>query len=105
MGRLDNIVRRSIKKDFANANFKRIGKAPRPVHPLNTKRVVSLNESCEYYRFRKYFVGRLVRIMEKTISGILVEFVSGNDRDKLNAAAGWSSNKRLFLLHGPKFDD
>ena len=101
----NELVRRSIRKDFANANFKRNGRAPRTPHPKNTKRVLSLNEKCQYYAYRKYFVGKLVRIVEQAIAGVWVEFVSATDRDKLNKAAGWSENKTKYLLQWAKFDD
>lgn len=101
----NELVRRSIRKDFAKANFKRNGRIPKTPHPKNTKRVLSVNEQCEYYRFRKYFVGRLVRIVDNAFSGVWVEFIRDADRDALNAAAGWSKDKRRFLLDGVKFDD
>ena len=101
----NELVRRSIRKDFANANFKRNAPAPIVPHPKNTKRVLELNEKCAYYRFRKYFVGRLVRIISKAISGVWVEFVRDGDRESLNNAAGWTENKRRYLLEGAKFDE
>lgn len=101
----NELVRRSIRRDFAKANFKRNARAPKTPHPKNTKRVLAINEQCEYYRFRKYFVGRLVRIVDNAISGVWVEFVRDADRDALNAAAGWSKDKRRFLLDGVKFDE
>lgn len=101
----NELVRRSIRKDFAKANFKRNASAPKTPHPKNTKRVLSVNERCEYYRLRKYFVGRLVRIVDDAISGVWVEFVRDADRESLNAAAGWSGNKRKYLLQGAKFDE
>ena len=102
----NELVRRSIRKDFAKANFKRNGSAPKPPHPKNTKRVLTINEQCEYYRFRKYFVGRLVRIVEDYgPRGIWVEFVREGDRENLNNAAGWTDYKRRYLLHRAKFDD
>ncbi len=99
------LVRRSIRKDFARANFKKAGRAPFVPHPVNTKRVVSVNERCEYYRFRTFFVGRLVRLLEQSSTGVWVEFVRDDERVKLNAAAGWSDNKKRYLLQGAKFDD
>jgi len=101
----NEIVRRSIRRDFSNANFKRNGHALKTPHLKNTKRVLSLNEQCEYYKYRRFFVGRLVRIVADAISGVWVEFVRDADRESLNAAAGWSENKRKYLLAGAKFDD
>lgn len=100
------LVRRSIRKDFARANFKRNGRAPKTPHPKNTKRVVALNEQSDYFKYRKFFVGKLIRILEgASAGGVWVEFVRDADRESLNAAAGWSSNKRKYLLYGVKFDD
>ena len=97
------LVRRSIKKDFAKANFKRNARNPKPKKP-KTKRVLELFETGEYYKFRKLIIGRLVRVIEQgTIGGYWVEFVNDSDRDALNEAAGWKDKKR-FLLDGVKFD-
>lgn len=102
----NEIVRRSIRKDFAKANFKRNGRAPKTPHPKHTRRVVDLNDASAYKQFRRYVVGRLVRIVESGIhGGYWVEFVRDADRDALNAAAGCSKDKRRFLLDGVKFDD
>ena len=101
----NELVRRSIRKDFAKANFKRNGRAPKTPHPKHTRRVLDLNETSGYARFRRYIVGRLVRIIEPAYNGgYWVDFVRDADRDALNAAAGWT-NKRRFLLDGVKFDD
>ena len=102
----NELVRRSIRKDFAKANFKRNGRVPKTPHPKHTRRVVDLDETSGYARFRRYIVGRLVRIIESGHNGgYWVEFVRDADRDALNAAAGWSKDKRRFLLDGVKFDD
>lgn len=102
----NELVRRSIRKDFAKANFKRNGRVPKTPHPKNTRRVLDLNESSAYAPFRRLVVGRLVRIIEHGHqNGYWVEFVRDADRDALNAAAGWSQDKRRFLLDGVHFDD
>lgn len=99
------LVRRSIRKDFAKANFKRNGRAPKTPHPKNTRRVIELNENSTYRNYRRYIVGKLVRIIAPEIhNGYWVEFVRDADRDALNAAAGWTGKQR-FLLDGVKFDD
>jgi len=99
------IVRRSIRKDFAKANYKRNVRAPKTPHQKNTKRVLELNEFSAYAGFRRFIVGKLVRIVDRALNGCWVEFVRDADRDALNAAAGWSKDKRRFLLDGVKFDD
>ena len=101
----NELVRRSIRRDFAKANFKRNGRAPKTPHPKHTKRVLDLNETSGYAKFRRLILGRLVRIIEQANNGFWVEFVRDADRDALNAAAGWSKDKRRFLLDGVKFDD
>ena len=99
-------VRRSMRKDFTNATFKRLAKAPKTPHPKDTKRVLELNPDCQYYKFRRFFEKRLVRLLrQSTVGGTWVEFVVDADRKQLNDAAGWSDMKREYLLQGAKFDD
>lgn len=102
----NELVRRSIRKDFAKANFKRNGRVPKAPHPKHTRRVVAINDTSAYKQFRRLIVGRLVRIIEPGYNGgYWVEFVRDADRDALNAAAGWSNDKCRFLLDCVKFDD
>lgn len=101
----NELVRKSIRRDFAKANFKRSGRAPKVPHPKNTRRVRELTEASGYYEYRKLIIGKLVRILKAgLLEGFWVEFVRDADRDALNKAAGWK-NKREFLLNGVKFDD
>lgn len=96
------LVRRSIRKDFATANFKR-KQAPtgKPI-----RRVKELTELSGYASMRRFFVGKLVRIMDSAYSGgYMVEFVFERDRKTMNAAAGYSDDKRLYLLDCVKFYD
>lgn len=102
---LNELVRRSIRKDFEHANFKKNAPAPIKPHPKNTKRVLALNEKCMYFKYKKYFIGHLVRIVANAYSGVFVEFVQKKDSESLNRAAGWSQYKRSYLLEGAKFDD
>ena len=99
----NELVRRSIKQDFANANYKRNARVPKP--RKQTKRVKELNEQSGYYQFRKLIVGKLVKIVGPgIICGVWVEFVHDSDRVALNRAGGWE-DKRRFLLDGAKFND
>lgn len=101
----NELVRKSIRKDFAKANFKRNGRAPRVPHPKNTKRVVEITKASSYYEYRKFILGKIVRILRPTVvGGVWIEFVRDADRDALNKAAGWK-DKREFLLNGVKFED
>lgn len=100
------VSRLSIQRDFRNANFRRIT-APAKVQPQQqqVKRVLALSDASNYGQYKKYIVGKLVRIVEKsaTGNGYIVEFVNDNDRQILNGLAGWN-NKRQYLLDGVKFD-
>ena len=97
------LVRWSIKQDFANANYKRNARVPKP--RKRTKRVTELTEQSGYYKFRKWIVGKLVKIVGPGIvCGVWVEFVHDADRDALNRAGGWT-DKRRFLLDGARFDE
>lgn len=98
------LVRRSIRKDFANANFKKLGQQVNP-HPLNTKRITGVREQCDYFKYSRFLLGKLVRILEETnTGGKWVEFVNDNDRKALNNAAGWSDGKNRYLLYAVTFD-
>lgn len=97
-----DIIRRSIRKEFARTGRKREIKTP---HPKNTRRVISLNEKSDYAIFKRYIVGKLVRILESREGRYWVQFVRDDDRLALNAAAGWSARKDRYLLDGVKFDD
>ncbi len=101
----NELVRKSIRKDFAKANFKRNGRAPRVPHLKNTKRVVEITKASGYYEHRKFILGKIVRILRPgVVGGVWIEFVRDADRDALNKAAGWK-DKREYLLLGAKFDD
>ena len=96
----NELVRNSIKKDFANANFKK-KKIERNNGP---QRIVAIADSSTYANFRRLLLGRLVRVIKSGYScGYWVEFVREKDREALNAAAGWSEDKRQFLLDGITF--
>ena len=58
--------------------------------------------------FARYIVGKLVRLKEKANVGgnsWYCEFVHDDDRKALNMAAGWSDNKKLYLLDCVKLSD
>lgn len=70
------------------------------------RRVIHISETSAYARFSRYIVGKLVRLKEKANVGgnsWYCEFVHDDDRKALNIAAGWSDNKKLYLLDGIKF--
>lgn len=105
------VSRRSIRKDFQNASFRKQGRQPRPrpqapsaEQETNVKRVLALSETSTYAKYKRFFVGKLVRILRPAFSGgYYVEFVREGDRKYLNANARWD-DKREYLLDGAKFD-
>lgn len=69
-------------------------------------RIIHISENCSYAQYARFVVGKLVRLIEpkgnNTTSG-WYEFVFDDDRRALNAAAGWSDSKKMYLFERPKF--
>lgn len=100
------VSRNSIRKDFQNASFKIQKQQPQPTQQqeTNIKRVLALSDTSGYARYKRFFIGKLVRILRPAISGgYYVEFLEDKDRVLLNANAGWT-DKHEYLLDGAKFD-
>lgn len=112
------ISRRSIKRDFFSERIHIQGKKM----PENEKtqkititspdegeikRISTINQACMYAKYARFFVGKLVRLVLKKGVGDSTtgyyEFVHDEDRKALNQAAGWSDNKKQYLLERPKF--
>ena len=117
------ISKRSIKRDFYSEeihirkekvpekrNFAKITEThkakKKDESPDNPCRIASINPNCQYARFAKFFVGKLVKRVMKTRIGESTtgwyEFVHDEDRKTLNEAAGWSDRKNRYLLERPK---
>ena len=102
------ISRRSIQNDF-----KRVQRYPerekRPqienLPEINAeRRVLFVGENSGYYKLRSFIVGKLVRLVQKSsVGGWVCEFVHDDDRKAINHAAGWSDNKKQYLLDCVKF--
>lgn len=104
------ISRSSIKKDFQRVQrYPTEGKTPQieELSKINAeRRIIHISEVSGYAKFARYIVGKLVRLKEKANVGgnsWYCEFVHDDDRKALNMAAGWSDNKKLYLLDGIKF--
>lgn len=114
------ISRRSIKRDFyperiyldkrktpENKNSVEIT-IPKPA-PAEDKayRITNINPACQYAKYARFFVGKLVRLIRATGIGDSTtgwyQFVFDQDREALNKEAGWSENKKEYLLERPKF--
>ena len=113
------ISRRSVQRDFYPERIyldkKKIpeNRKTEEITPMNpaategkTFRVTNINQVCEYAKYARFFVGRLVRLTRKTGVGDSTtgwyEFLHEKDRAALNQAAGWSDNKKEYLLERPK---
>lgn len=89
------ISRRSIKRDFSQVKNKPESNSER--------RVSFVCENSGYYKYKSFILGKLVRIIERAEIGWICEFVHDDDRKALNAYAGWSNNKKTYLLDGVRF--
>ena len=104
------ISRSSIKKDFQRVQrYPTEGKTPQieELPKINAeRRIIHISDVSGYAKFARYIVGKLVRLKGKANVGgnsWYCEFVHDDDRKTLNMAAGWSDNKKLYLLDGIKF--
>lgn len=112
------ISRRSIKRDFFSERIYIQGKKMPENEKTQkititspdggeTKRISTINQACMYAKYARFFVGKLVRLVSKKGVGDSTtgyyEFVHDEDRKALNQAAGWSDNKKQYLLERPKF--
>lgn len=116
------ISRRSVAKDFnperihiihnkvpekRNSREINIPKQQEKPEEGQSKRISTINQVCMYAKYARFFVGKLVRLVSKKGVGDSTtgwyEFVHDEDRKALNEAAGWSDNKKMYLLERPKF--
>lgn len=116
------ISRRSVKRDFymeqINVRHKKVPeneysrkitlpKEPKVPQEGEELRVSHISEQCMYCKYARYFIGKQLRLNRKTgpfdsTTG-WYSFVYDEDRKALNSAAGWSDNKKEYLLERPKF--
>ena len=119
------ISKRSIKKDFfpeqihvhkektpEKRNFEKITETKKVKHLERYEssdapwRISSINPNCQYAKYAKFFLGKLVKLVNKTGIGDSTtgcyEFVFDEDRKALNEAAGWRDRKNRYLLERPK---
>ncbi len=104
------ISRSSIKRDFQMVQiYPEKEKVPEieEFPKINAeRRIIHISETSEYAKFARYIVGKWVRLKEKSNCGgnsWYCEFIRDDDRKALNMAAGWSDDKKLYLLDGVKF--
>lgn len=97
------VSRRSIARDFKTPSYRQ---EPRPQTKTEgqVRRVLAIAETSVYAYYKRFFIGKLVRILRPASSGgYYVEFVKEQDAKMLNANAGWTT-KREYLLDGAKYD-
>lgn len=87
---IEGAVRSSVKGDFP----------PREIRAGQYVRVQSVGGL--YYPFRAYFKGKLMKIERSAITGWICSFVNDADRQAANKAAGYSSEKRTYLIENLK---
>ena len=56
-----------------------------------------------YFPYRRFLLGKAMRIVKRCPDGIWCEFVHASDGEALNAVAGWSAAKTKYLLQSIKF--
>lgn len=84
------------------AKYERAASTPTP---YEVKRVTRINETSYYYKFRRFIVNKLVRILRQSdVGGYEIKFVNDDDRKALNDAAGWSDRKREYIIDGARYD-
>lgn len=93
MKHFEESIRQSIKKDFDNAFFKQ--RAGRKQSGYKIIDYILINS--EYYKFKKFLVGKTIRIIRNAESGQWIEFVNDSDRIALNKYAGWSEKKQYLI--------
>lgn len=103
------ISRRSIQRDFIsreNNSLNKVQQKENLPQVNEIRRIIFVGENSGYYAFRFYLIGKLVRIVEHiSVSEFYCEFIHDNDRVALNIAAGWSDNKKKYLLDCIKFKE
>lgn len=102
------ISRASIKRDFQRVQRyperekrREIANSPE----INSeRRIIFVGENSSYFKLRALLLGRHVRLVEQSsVGGWVCEFVRDDDRQALNAAAGWSESKDRYLFDNVKF--
>lgn len=88
-------IRDSVKRDFDSAFYKKIRERG---NKTNQAEIISIPDDSLYFKYRRFLVGKLIRILREGMSGQWIEFVNEEDAIALNKAAGWT-NKREYLLN------
>jgi len=65
-------------------------------------KIVFVNDGSCYYPFKNFLNGKMVRVLRITDYGKVCEFVREDDRQRMNAEAGWSDRKKEYLFDGVK---
>lgn len=86
-------IRQSIRKDFDNAFYKRRTRKENPY-----KIIKYIFSQSEYFKFKKFLLGKKVKIIAQAQTGQWIEFINESDRITLNKIAGWSE-KRQYLIN------
>ena len=93
------ISRRSIRREMQQQR-----QTFQPHSDGKVVRLVRLNETSYYWRYRSLVVNRLFRVLGEELGGKEVEFVNDNDRQAPNRAAEWSDQKRTYIIDGARYE-
>ena len=97
-----------MQKDFKRVRlYQQPMKAPEIEKEIEIgaeRRILFVGENSSYYKYRSQLVGRLVRLIDRAnVGGWRCEFVHDDDRRSLNAVAGWSDRKKVYIFDAVKF--
>lgn len=92
--------RQSIQKDFQKQRT-----FPEYKKKKEGQRIIKINHNCMYAKEARFFVGKLVKLIEDKGEGNTsgwYSFVFDSDRRAINEAMGWTAKDR-YLLTKPVF--
>lgn len=93
------IAMRSVKQTLKRNG---IGCIRQP--PDDAKRVKDISSNSQYYKYRRYIVGKLVKKVGEGISGDWYAFIHDSDRQALNKVAELSNDREKYMFDGIKFE-
>lgn len=100
---LGRIIKKTIREDFKN--FKKPNEVNEPPQQGSKRRIAGISERSDYYKFQKFFIGKLMIVKDQSSIGFnsfVCSFVHDEDRIRVNKAMGYSE-KSEYLLEGVKF--
>lgn len=100
---LGRVVKNSMKKELKDSGLKK--EINQPPQEGAERRIISISEKSDYYKYRYLIVGKLIKIIDHSAIGFnsyTCSFVFDEDRKALNKALGYT-DKTQYLFEGVKF--